>query len=378
MTVCDSQIPPITPPSATVNLQQSSDHPWTSSGHHYPDPHSLIPGGIGSPAASSIDAAQSSSSHHHIPLSSSSVQMSSYQFVNSLTSCYGGPRGPGGDVTGPPQAPQDYYNAQAAYATGNWNGGTGGSGMNPGVANNNPYSAYLGGGGINGDHGVGGHGVGGHNLNSAAHHHHAAAGAYNPNAVAAAACNQAAVAAAAAARLGHSMGFGGTTVGAQLAAAGGIGTPGGGRLNAAGSPSSSCKYGGLDSAASPQDLSTSSGGAGQSPDPHRGPPGSPSHHTQVRTNSTSGSSQTNTSSGAPPPHGGGHHQQAHHGQTNNSSTTQSNSKNANNQQSNSNSQPPHIYPWMRKVHVGSQSKSRKLKPTAKKRRKKFFCVLLQF
>lgn len=90
------------------------------------------------------------------------------------------------------------------------------------------------------------------------------------------------------------------------------------------SPVSSCKFG-IDSASSPQDLSTSSGGAGQSPEPRSSSP-------RVQGNSNQNSSQ----------------------QSSNAGSVNSQSKGGN-FGSNSSSNPPHIYPWMRKVHVG-QSK----------------------
>ena len=220
----------------------------------------------------------------------SDEQMSSYQFVNSLTSCYGQvPRG--GPDSGASSLPSgDYYTPQAYNNCYNTSSNVTGTAQPSSPA----YSAYL---QQNGDH----HHA--HSHVSSAHHH-----PYSSNS-----CSQAAVAAVAAAqsRLSHHSG-------PQV-------------LPSKTTSPSSCKYA-IDSASSPQDLSTSSGGAGQSPEPR----------------SITPQSQTRTG-------GQGNN---HAGQQGNTGTQasgqQSQGKNGN---YSSGSNPPHIYPWMRKVHVG-QSKSK--------------------
>jgi len=214
--------------------------------------------------------------------------MSSYQFVNSLSSCYGpGRAGPDGSVGAGP--PSDYYSQQVYNS---W------SGANPAASNvvsaaaaaaaavvgqspaSPPYSAYL---QQNGDH---------HSSHHLPHHRDL----YSSNNCA----QQAGLVGQT--RLSHHS--------SQL-------------MQPSRTPSSpsSCKFG-LDSASSPQDLSTSSGGAGQSPEPR-------ATSSRVQGNSNQNSSQ----------------------QSSNSSVVNSQSKGGNFSSGN----PPHIYPWMRKVHVG-QSK----------------------
>lgn len=205
--------------------------------------------------------------------------MSSYQFVNSLSSCYGpGRTGPDGGVGGPPG---DYYSQQV------YNGWPG---ANPTASNvaaaaaaaaaaavgqsptTPPYSAYL---QQNGDH---------HGAHPLAHHRDL----YANNS-----CSQQALVNQS--RLSHHS--------SQL------------MQSSRTSTSPNCKFG-LDSASSPQDLSTSSGGTGQSPEPRSGSP-------RVQVNSNQNSSQQSSNG-----------------------TSQSKGSFS------SSSNPPHIYPWMRKVHVG--------------------------
>lgn len=212
--------------------------------------------------------------------------MSSYQFVNSLSSCYGpGRAGPDGGVSAGP--PAEYYSQQVYNS---W------SGANPATSNvvsaaaaaavaavgqspaSPPYSAYL---QQNGDH---------HNSHHLPHHRDL----YNSNT-----CSQQA-ALVGQSRLSHHS--------SQLM-----------QPTRTSSSPSSCKFG-LDPASSPQDLSTSSGGAGQSPEPRTASP-------RVQGNSNQNSSQQSSNS-----------------------TGNSNSQNKGGNFNSSN--PPHIYPWMRKVHVG--------------------------
>lgn len=211
--------------------------------------------------------------------------MSSYQFVNSLTSCYGQPRA--GPDSGSSAAP-DYYTPQA-YNSCYANAANAVSAAAPQPASP-PYSAYI---QQNGDH----H----HSHSSHSAHHHP----YSSNS-----CSQ--VATAAQSRLSHHA--------TQVIPSSRTPT----------SPSS-CKYA-VDSASSPQDLSTSSGGAGQSPEPRASPPQS-----QTR-GANSGSGQA---SNTPTGQSGGTQ----------GAGQQNQGKNGNYSSGN----PPHIYPWMRKVHVG-QSK----------------------
>ena len=215
--------------------------------------------------------------------------MSSYQFVNSLSSCYGpGRAGPDGSVAGPPG---DYYSQQVYNS---WSGG------NPAASNvvsaaaaaaaavvgqspaSPPYSAYL---QQNGDH---------HSSHHLPHHRDL----YNSNS-----CSQQA-GLVGQTRLSHHS--------SQLM-----------QPSRTSSSPSSCKFG-LDSASSPQDLSTSSGGAGQSPEPRASSP-------RVQGNSNQNSSQSSNGNGSV--------------------------QNSQNKSGNFNSNPPHIYPWMRKVHVGQSKQS---------------------
>lgn len=216
--------------------------------------------------------------------------MSSYQFVNSLSSCYGpGRAGPDGSLSGPPG---DYYSQQVYNS---WTGANQASNVAAAAAaaaaavspSSPPYSAYL---QQNGDH---------HSSHHLPHHRDL----YNSNS-----CSQQA-GLVGQTRLSHHS--------SQLM-----------QPSRTSSSPSSCKFG-LDSASSPQDLSTSSGGAGQSPEPRSASP-------RGQGNSNQNSSQQ-------------------------SSTGSVNSQNKGGNFSSSSSNPPHIYPWMRKVHVG-QSKTPFLPP----------------
>lgn len=222
--------------------------------------------------------------------------MSSYQFVNSLSSCYGPSRaGPDGGVTGP--APGDYYSQQVYNSWSNANPAAAASanvvsaaaaaaaaavGQSPASP---PYSAYL---QQNGDH---------HNSHHLPHHPR---DLYASNT-----CTQQNPLVGQA-RLSHHS--------SQLM-----------QPSRTSNSPSSCKFG-LDPASSPQDLSTSSGGAGQSPEPRTSSP-------RVQGNSNQNSSQQSSN-------GTG-------------STVNSQNKGGNFNSSN----PPHIYPWMRKVHVGQSEYS---------------------
>lgn len=210
-------------------------------------------------------------------------QMSSYQFVNSLTSCYG-QRGPEAAAS----SPADYYSQQqAAY---NSCYGASAAVAAAAAAPASPAypstAAYLNGSGGPSDH----HNPHSHHLN-----------AYSSAAVAAAAVAQSCAQQQPQSRHSHQSPV----------------VP-----NRTPTPSS-CKYAPVDSAASPQDLSTSSTGAGQSSESgSRGSPSAPARSSS-----------------------GGQAQAA--GDNNNSSK-------------NSGQGQPQIYPWMRKVHVG-QSKFAKSK-----------------
>lgn len=230
--------------------------------------------------------------------------MSSYQFVNSLSSCYGpGRAGPGvdGSLGGPPG---DYYSQQVYNS---WSGANQASNVVSaaaaaaaaavGQSPASPPYAYLQQNGA--DH------------HSSHHLPHHPRDLYNSNS-----CSQ--QAAAGLGSLSHSSRLSHHSAQlmqqqAQQQAS-----------RTSTSPVSSCKFG-LDSASSPQDLSTSSGGAGQSPEPRSSSP-------RVVGNSNQNSSQ----------------------QSSNAGSVNSQNKGGN-FGSNSSSNPPHIYPWMRKVHVG-QSK----------------------
>lgn len=206
--------------------------------------------------------------------------MSSYQFVNSLTSCYG-QRPVDAAAT---SSPADYYSQQAAYNS--CYGATAAAAAAAAAPASPAYpSAYLGQNGSN-DH---------HN----SHQHHL--NAY-PSAAAAAAVAAAASCAQPQSQSRHHQ---------SPVVPNRTPTP------------SSCKYAPVDSAASPQDLSTSSTGAGQSSE--SGSRGSPTAPQSGRCASASGGQAENNS----------------------------NNKNSGQGQ-------PQIYPWMRKVHVG-QSKFAKSK-----------------
>lgn len=221
--------------------------------------------------------------------------MSSYQFVNSLTSCYGQPR------AGPEAAaqaganPADYYTPQVynnCYASAANTAVTGSA-----QPTSPAYSAYL----QNGDHSSH-HSSHHHSSHPHVSSHHRELHPYSSNS-----CSQSAQAVVQS-RLSHHSS-------APILPSRTPTSP------------SSCKYA-VDSASSPQDLSTSSGGAGQSPEPRATPP-QRSSAGQTQPNSGNTAQQTNTSG-------------ANGGQAKNGNYGSSN--------------PPHIYPWMRKVHVG-QSKS---------------------
>ena len=220
--------------------------------------------------------------------------MSSYQFVNSLTSCYGQPRaGPeAGAATG--ANPADYYTPQVynnCYAS---------AANNAVTASAQPtspaYSAYL----QNGDHHSSHH----HSSHPHVSSHHRELHPYSSNS-----CSQSAQAVVQS-RLSHHSS-------APILPSRTPTSP------------SSCKYA-VDSASSPQDLSTSSGGAGQSPEPRATPP----------KRSSAGQTQPNSGTAQ---------------QTNTTGANGGQAKNGNYSSGN----PPHIYPWMRKVHVG-QSKSKSI------------------
>lgn len=231
--------------------------------------------------------------------------MSSYQFVNSLSSCYGpGRAGPGvdGSLGGPPG---DYYSQQVYNS---WSGANQASNVVSaaaaaaaaavGQSPASPPYAYLQQNGA--DH------------HSSHHLPHHPRDLYNSNS-----CSQ--QAAAGLGSLSHSSRL--SHHSAQLMQQQAQQQQ---ASRTSSSPVSSCKFG-LDSASSPQDLSTSSGGAGQSPEPRSSSP-------RVVGNSNQNSSQQSSTAGSV------------------------NSQNkGGNFGSNSSSNPPHIYPWMRKVHVG-QSK----------------------
>lgn len=236
--------------------------------------------------------------------------MSSYQFVNSLTSCYGQPRaGPETGATSGP--PADYYTPQVynnCYSSAANNAVSAATAQPTSPA----YSAYL---QQNGDHHSTHHHSSHSHVSSA---HHRDLHPYTSNS-----CSQSA--AVVQSRLSHH------TSAAIIPTR----TP---------TSPSSCKYA-VDSASSPQDLSTSSGGAGQSPEPRATPPlvgsqrgssGSAQPGQQQNNQNTAQQQGTNTTQGNGA-NGGGQLQ----------------SKNGNYGSGN----PPHIYPWMRKVHVG-QSKSK--------------------
>ncbi|KAI2810018.1 hypothetical protein RDWZM_002891 [Blomia tropicalis] len=216
--------------------------------------------------------------------------MSSYQFVNSLSSCYGpGRAGPDGSVGAGP--PADYYSQQVYNS---WSGANPASNVVSAAAaaaaavvgqtpSSPPYS-YL---QQNGDH---------HSSHHLSHHRDL----YNSNSCS----QQAAAGLVGQTRLSHHS--------SQLMQP---------STRTSSSPSS-CKFG-LDSASSPQDLSTSSGGAGQSPEPRAASP-------RVQGNSNQNSSQSSNGTG----------------------NVGNSQKGGNFNSNNSSSNPPHIYPWMRKVHVG--------------------------
>lgn len=230
--------------------------------------------------------------------------MSSYQFVNSLTSCYGGP--PTRPEPGSNPNPAEYYNPQAYNSCYGSAASAAAAAAAAGPASPAYPGSYLGQNGQS-DHP--------HHSSSAASSHHGL-NAYSSAAAAAAAAavvcnNQQQAAPGTNNRLSHHQSIGGP--------------------NRTPTPSS-CKYGPVDSASSPQDLSTSSTGAGQSSDGSRGSP----------------QSSQGRASGAPA--SGGSSAPAAPATENNTNTTSSStsSKGAGGSQ-------PQIYPWMRKVHVG-QSK----------------------
>lgn len=251
--------------------------------------------------------------------------MSSYQFVNSLTSCYGQSRGgPEGN-----SGPCDYYTPQAYN---NCYGGVSSVASGP-ATGAPPYTAYL---QHNGDH---------HNP----HSHHTdrdtlSSGSSGSN-----------VYQTVAGRMPH-----------HQTGGGGGGGGGGGVMASVLGPSvvhhqqpkrsptpSSCKYVSqpVDTASSPQDLSATSTSG-------------PSHMSD-RTSPVLASSRSGSATGAVAgsgsgsgggPGGGGHNGGMSNNQTgSNSENGQANSSQFKGGNSNSNQNQPQIYPWMRKVHVG-QSK----------------------
>ncbi|CAG2157958.1 unnamed protein product [Oppiella nova] len=220
--------------------------------------------------------------------------MSSYQFVNSLTSCYGQPR-PGPDSA---QTPPDYYTPQVynnCYATAANNAVTAATAQPTSPAN--AYSAYL----QNGDHHSSHH----HSSHPHVSTHHRELHPYSSNS-----CSQSTAQAVVQSRLSHH-----SSTQPILPSR----TP---------TSPSSCKYA-VDSASSPQDLSTSSGGAGQSPEPRASPPQRSSAGSQQNVPQPTGANTAQNNS-----QGNG----ANGGQGKNGTYGSQN--------------PPHIYPWMRKVHVG--------------------------
>lgn len=229
-------------------------------------------------------------------------QMSSYQFVNSLSSCYGqsrsvtdpgAPAGPANDYYTPNAYNNCYGNATNVSAAAS----AAAAAAAAAVAQSPPYSAYL---QQNGEHHP-------HSHHSTSHHHPSA---YSTNSCAQVASSQVS-------RLSHH-----STIGSVVP-------------NRTPTPSS-CKYAPtpIDSASSPQDLSTSSTGAGQSSESRGSPPQTQSH---TRGNNGGQGSNANQNSN-----------QGNAGGLNTGIDGQSQGKNSGN--------PPQIYPWMRKVHVG-QSKS---------------------
>ena len=173
--------------------------------------------------------------------------MSSYQFVNSLTSCYGQTRAGPDPVTGPSSVPGDYYTPQT-YNNCYGSGGVSGVQLGPSPtaqSTSSPYSAYI---QQNGDH---------HNP-----HHHGPHGHHENYSTSS--CSQVA-SSEATSRLSHH----GTSLGSVLG-------PNVHQPNRTPTPSS-CKYvqNPIDSASSPQDLSTtSSTGAAHSNDSRGSPIGS--------------------------------------------------------------------------------------------------------
>lgn len=239
--------------------------------------------------------------------------MSSYQFVNSITSCYGQSRG--GPETG--SGPCDYYTPQAYN---NCYGGVTSVPSGP-ATGAPPYTAYL---QHNGDH---------HNP----HSHHTdrdtiGSGSSGSN-----------VYQTVTGRMPHH-----PTGGAGLASVLG---PSVHHPQPKRTPTpSSCKYASqpVDTASSPQDLSATSTSG-------------PSHMSD-RTSPVLASSRSGSATGAGGGSGSGSGGGPGGGGMTNNNQTGSNSENgqANSSQSkggnfNSNQNQPQIYPWMRKVHVG-QSK----------------------
>ncbi|XP_054162111.1 homeobox protein Hox-C5-like [Oppia nitens] len=223
--------------------------------------------------------------------------MSSYQFVNSLTSCYGQPGVRSAVAPEAAQTPQDYYTPQAVYN--NCYASAANSAVSGATQPTSPaYSAYL----QNGDHHSSHH----HSSHPHVSSHHRELHPYSSNS-----CSQSASQAVVQSRLSHH----------------GSAQP----ILPSRTPTSpsSCKYA-IDSASSPQDLSTSSGGAGQSPEPRATPP-------QGSQRGSTGSAQNIS-------------------QPNSGNTAQNNSQgngaNGGKNGTYGSSNPPHIYPWMRKVHVG--------------------------
>ncbi|RWS27132.1 homeobox protein Hox-B4-like protein, partial [Leptotrombidium deliense] len=228
-------------------------------------------------------------------------QMSSYQFVNSLTSCYGQTRTVA-DPGSASAAAGDFYTPQA------YNNCYAGTPSVPAVTasaaappTSPSYSAYL----SNGEHHS-------HSHHSSSHH----PSSHHPVAYPSNSCAQ-----AASVRLTHHSSH--SSLGAVPTR-----TP----------TPSSCKYAPtpIDSASSPQDLSTSSTGAGHSSESRGSPPQS-SHPRSA----SGGQGSANSGSAA-----------ATNQNTSQGATGAQINTGVEGQQGKNGSNQPHIYPWMRKVHVG--------------------------
>ncbi|XP_015790203.1 homeobox protein Hox-A5 isoform X1 [Tetranychus urticae] len=249
--------------------------------------------------------------------------MSSYQFVNPLTSCYNQTR--------------DYYTPQAynnCYGTA--------TGPSPGGATG-PYSSYLTHNG-GGDH---------HSQHPHSHTHHSDRETYA----------QATNAAGAVSAATGVVGLSGVTGPGNVPGSVNLG------LHSANSSSnrtptpSSCKYASnpLESASSPQDLSaTSSTGASHSNDTKPTLTGSglvnPSTGRSTNNSTSAGAGAgcaTIGASVADDTGGGGNSSNGSSNHNSNANSGNNSGSNTGTSQSNSKNQPQ-IYPWMRKVHVGQR------------------------